>query len=66
MGPTSGYDREAGCLSAFDHGAGAPRPQQIPRIKNLGMMVSELNTTLWETLRGASLIAKQFGLEYAR
>ena len=49
---------------AFDHGAGAPRPQQIPRIKNLGMMVSQLNTILWETHRGASVIAKQYGLEY--
>lgn len=49
---------------AFDHGAGAPRPQQIPRIKNLGMMASQLNTILWETHRGASVIAKQFGIEY--
>ncbi len=49
---------------AFDHGAGAPRPQQIPRIKNLGMMTSMLNTILWETHRGASVIAKQYGLEY--
>jgi predicted amidohydrolase YtcJ len=49
---------------AFDHGAGAPRPAQLPRIKNLGMMVSEINTILWETHRGASQIAKQYGLEY--
>ena len=49
---------------AFDHSAGAPRPQQIPRIKNLGMMVSQLNTILWETHRGASVIAKQYGIEY--
>ena len=49
---------------AFDHSAGAPRPAQIPRIKNLGMMVSQLNTILWETHRGASRIAKRFGLEY--
>ena len=49
---------------AFDHSAGAPRPQQIPRIKNLGMMVSQLNTILFETHRGASEIAKQFGVEY--
>ena len=48
----------------FDHGAGAPRPAQIPRIKNLGMMVSELNTIIWESYRGASAIAKQYGLEY--
>ena len=49
---------------AFDHSAGAPRPSQIPRIKNLGMMVSMLNTTLWETHRGASEIARQYGIEY--
>jgi predicted amidohydrolase YtcJ len=49
---------------SFDHGAGAPRPQQIPRIKNLGMMVSELNTIIWEDYRGAGLIARQFGAEY--
>ncbi|MBI3896602.1 MAG: amidohydrolase family protein [Acidobacteria bacterium] len=49
---------------AFDHSAGAPRPQQIPRIKNLGMMVSQLNTILWETHRGATRIADQLGLEY--
>ena len=49
----------------FDHGAGAPRPEQVPRLKNLGMMVSEINTIIWETQRGAHLIANQYGLEYA-
>jgi predicted amidohydrolase YtcJ len=49
---------------AFDHGTGAPRPDQIPRIKNLGVLVSQLNTVLWETHRGASVIARQYGLEY--
>ncbi|MBI3895299.1 MAG: amidohydrolase family protein [Acidobacteria bacterium] len=49
---------------AFDHGSGAPRPAQIPRIKNLGMMVSMINTILWETHRGASVTAKQYGIEY--
>jgi hypothetical protein len=49
---------------SFDHGAGAPRPAQIPRIKNLGMVVSELNTILWEDYRGAWAIGKQYGLEY--
>jgi predicted amidohydrolase YtcJ len=49
---------------AFDHGSGAPRPDQIPRIKNLGMMVSLINTVLWETHRGASVTAKQYGIEY--
>lgn len=50
---------------AFDHGDAAPRPDQIPRLKNLGMVVSERNTNLWETYRGASVIAKEFGIEYA-
>ncbi len=49
---------------AFDHAAGAPRPEQIPRIKDLGMMVSMINTILWETHRGASQIARQYGVEY--
>lgn len=49
---------------AFDHSAGAPRPGQIPRIKNLGMMVSMLNTILWENYRGAWEIAHQYGIEY--
>ncbi|MBI3894532.1 MAG: amidohydrolase family protein [Acidobacteria bacterium] len=49
---------------AFDHGAGAPRPEQIPRMKNLGMMVGQINTIIWETHRGAHAIARQYGLEY--
>lgn len=49
---------------AFDHGAGAPRPEQVPRMKRLGILASEINTILWETHRGASLIAKQYGVEY--
>ena len=55
---------------AFDHGAGAPRPQQIPRIKDLGMMASENNNLLWEppsvvpNMTGTSLMAKIYGTEY--
>jgi predicted amidohydrolase YtcJ len=49
---------------AFDHGDGAPSPAQIPRIKNLGVLASQLNTDLWEDYRGAWAIAKQYGLEY--
>ena len=37
---------------AFDHASGAPRPDQIPRIKNLGMMVSMINTVIWENRTG--------------
>jgi predicted amidohydrolase YtcJ len=47
---------------AFDHGGGAPRPAQIPRIKNLGMMASQNNTYLWKG--GASQIAERYGIEY--
>ena len=49
---------------AFDHSAGAPRPGQIPRIQDLGMMVSMLNTILWENYRGGWEIAHRYGVEY--
>jgi predicted amidohydrolase YtcJ len=49
---------------AFDHNSGAPRPQQIPRMKDLGMIVSQINTVLWEPQRGATLTAAKYGLEY--
>ncbi|MBI2816299.1 MAG: amidohydrolase family protein [Acidobacteria bacterium] len=55
---------------AFDHGAGAPRPAQIPRIKHLGMMASLNNTLLWEppgvvpNMTGTSLMARIYGIEY--
>ena len=49
---------------AFDHSSGAPRPAQIPRLKNLGMMVSQINTVLWEPQRGATLTAQKYGVEY--
>jgi predicted amidohydrolase YtcJ len=52
---------------AFDHGGGAPRPDQIPRMKKLGMMASEINTALWEdeSHPGTLVYANKFGLEYA-
>ena len=52
---------------AFDHGGGAPRPDQIPRMKKLGMMASEINTALWEdeSHAGTLVYAQHFGLEYA-
>ena len=52
---------------AFDHGGGAPRPDQLPRIKNLGMMVSLTNTYLWERAGrnyDAYMIARDYGIEY--
>ena len=56
---------------AFDHAAGAPRPQQIPRMKRLGMMASLNNNLLWEppsvvpNMTGTTLMAKIYGSEYA-
>jgi predicted amidohydrolase YtcJ len=55
---------------AFDHSAGAPRPQQIPRIKHLGMTTSLNNNLLWEpagvvpNMMGTAMIAKIYGTEY--
>ena len=52
----------------FDHASGAPRPDQIPRIKRLGMMISMLNTMLWENNRAAydtSYRVRNYGEEYA-
>jgi predicted amidohydrolase YtcJ len=51
----------------FDHASGAPRPDQIPRIKRLGMMISMLNTMLWENSRAydISYRVKNYGEEYA-
>jgi len=53
---------------AFDHAMGAPRPDQLPRIKNLGMMVSMINTAIWENRRDydASRRAKDYGIEATR
>ena len=53
---------------AFDHAMGAPRADQLPRIKKLGMMVSMINTAIWEnrTDYDASFRAKNYGVEYVR
>jgi len=52
---------------AFDHASGAPRPDQIPRLKRLGMMVSMINTVLWENRTGynTSYRVRNYGEEYA-
>ena len=52
---------------AFDHSAKAPRPDQLPRIKKLGMVVSMLNTMLWENRTGydTSFFVRDYGEEYA-
>ncbi len=52
---------------AFDHASGAPRPDQIPRIKRLGMMISMINTVLWENRTGYDIAyrIRNYGEEYA-
>ena len=52
---------------AFDHASGAPRPDQIPIVKNLGMLVSMINTVLWENRRDydISFRVRNYGIEYA-
>ncbi len=51
---------------AFDHASGAPRPDQIPRIKRLGMLVSMINTVIWENRTGynTSYRLRNYGEEY--
>ena len=53
---------------AFDHAMGAPRPDQLPRIKRLGMMVSMINTAIWENRRDydASRRAVDYGIEFTK
>lgn len=52
---------------AFDHSMGAPRQDQIPRIKDLGMMVSMINTVIWENRTGydASFRVEDYGEQAA-
>lgn len=52
---------------AFDHSSGAPRPDQIPILKDMGMMVSMLNTMLWENHQSydVSTRVRDYGIEYA-
>jgi len=52
---------------AFDHSSGAPRPDQIPIIKDMGMMVSMLNMMLWENHQSydTSTRVRDYGIEYA-
>ncbi|MBI3894952.1 MAG: amidohydrolase family protein [Acidobacteria bacterium] len=52
---------------AFDHASGAPRRDQLPAIKNLGMLVSMINTMLWENHReyNTSQRVRDYGSEFA-
>lgn len=51
---------------AFDHSSGAPRPDQIPVMKNLGMMASMINTDLWEQRQDYDIYyrARDYPIEY--
>ncbi len=55
---------------AFDHSSGVPRHEQIPRMKELGMMASLNNNLLWEppgvvpNMAGTSMFAQIHGSEY--
>jgi predicted amidohydrolase YtcJ len=51
---------------AFDHASGAPRPDQIPTVKSLGMLVSMINTDLWEKRASYDVFYKvrDYGVEY--
>ncbi|MBI3896368.1 MAG: amidohydrolase family protein [Acidobacteria bacterium] len=52
---------------AFDHASGAPRPDQIPTMKNLGMTVSMINTDLWEKRAAYDMVfrVQKYGVESA-
>ncbi|MBI4463889.1 MAG: hypothetical protein HY647_04215, partial [Acidobacteria bacterium] len=52
---------------AFDHASGAPRRDQLPILKNLGMYVSMINTMLWENHReyDTSQRVRDYGIEFA-
>ena len=52
---------------AFDHASGAPRPDQIPIVKHFGMMISMINTMLWENHRDydTSARVRDYGIEFA-
>ncbi|OFV99799.1 MAG: hypothetical protein A3F68_10850 [Acidobacteria bacterium RIFCSPLOWO2_12_FULL_54_10] len=44
---------------AYDHTGGSPRPEQIPILKNLGMVVGGYNMQLWEG--GAQEMFEEYG-----
>ena len=51
---------------AFDHSSGAPRQDQIPIMKNLGMMASMISTDLWEKRADYDMYyaVRNYGVEY--
>jgi predicted amidohydrolase YtcJ len=50
---------------AFDHTAGAPRPEQLPRMKRLGMVVSNQNGYLiYGDTSSTAFYARNYGEEY--
>jgi len=52
---------------AFDHSSGAPREDQLPTMKNLGIMPSMISTDLWEKRADYDMVyaVQNYGVEYA-
>ena len=52
---------------AFDHASGAPRPDQLPVLKNLGMVISMISVNLWEKRADYDMVyaVQNYGVEFA-
>ena len=52
---------------AFDHASGAPRPDQLPTMKNMGMIASMISVDLWEKRADYDMVyaVRDYGVEYA-
>ena len=51
---------------AFDHASGAPRADQLPIMKNMGMIVSMISADLWEKRADYDMVyaVQDYGVEY--
>jgi len=52
---------------AFDHSSGAPRDDQIPVLKNMGMLTSMISVDLWEKRADYDMYyaVRDYGVEFA-
>jgi len=52
---------------AFDHASGAPREDQLPTMKNLGMIASMISADLWEKRADYDMVyaVQNYGVEFA-
>jgi predicted amidohydrolase YtcJ len=52
---------------AFDHSSGAPRPDQLPMMKNMGMIASMISADLWEKRADYDMVyaVRDYGVEFA-